>query len=143
MSQDYDPKKDYSSKASKIILIDFDGVLSDYSQGWRGEETFGEPLEEGVKLLQELWTRGFKPSLYTTRLGGENVLGSRSKVDIERVSTALFSWCNRHGIVDYIHDVLPFKPMAHLHIDDRAIQFKGLCDETLTEVKRFKPWWEV
>lgn len=42
----------------KTICIDFDGVLHDYSKGYRGLDVFGEPVKEAPHAVQHLKKEG-------------------------------------------------------------------------------------
>ena len=98
----------------KTVAFDFDGVVAKYD-GWKGIHHFGEPNEEVVEAIRHLKRLGFKIILYSTRGGAE-----------------MQRYCEKHDIpVDYYNvnpEVIsqnPGKPVAHVYVDDRAINYHG------------------
>jgi hypothetical protein len=51
-------------------------------------------------------------------------------------------WLIKNKIDGYFVDITNVKLPSFLHVDDRCLCFKGDYDETLAEIKRFKPYWQ-
>ena len=120
-------------KKKRTICIDFDGVLHDYSNGFQGDDIFGEMIpgaDIGTKVLKD---KRNTIIIYTTR----------------KATDALKKWLNDHNIsYDYINEN-PDQPegtegcklIADIYIDDRGIRFYGQWDEWfIREIASFQPW---
>lgn len=121
------------NKKKGTICIDFDGVLADYSEGYKGKDVFGEMVvgaDIGTKVLKDA---GNTIIIYTTR----------------PVTEKLKEWLKDNNIsYDYINEN-PNQPeeskgcklIADIYIDDRGIRFFGRWDEWfMREISGFKPW---
>lgn len=101
--------------AGKTICVDFDGVIADYSQGFQGQDTFGDPLAGAVEALNQLKENGWKVIIFTTR----------------KATPAFKQYLKDHGITyDEINEnseqpkgANPGKPIADCYLDDRALRF--------------------
>lgn len=49
----------------KTICIDFDGVIHDYSQGWQGEDVFGQMISNADTATQVLKKKGWQVIIFT------------------------------------------------------------------------------
>jgi hypothetical protein len=105
----------------KTILVDFDGVLSDY-KGWRGPDQLDPPLPNARKAMY-LLAKDYTLVCFTTR--------PAEPVDL---------WLRKHGFPHM--RVTNIKDPAFLQIDDRALTFKSWSDEFLAQIKSFKTHWE-
>lgn len=109
------------SKKNRTICIDFDGVLHDYSEGFQGEDVFGDMITGADLATQILKKQGNTIIIYTTRPSTD----------------ALKNWLKEHNIsYDYINEN-PEQPkgcegcklIADIYIDDRGICFRGSWDD--------------
>ena len=117
---------------SKILCIDFDGVLHSYSGGWAGAEVIKDPPVPGaISWLKSLVAHeDLDPQIYS----------SRSKEDTGIV--AMKTWLLDNGLSEVELDKLQFptqKPPAYLTIDDRAFTFFGAFP-SIDRIQNFKPW---
>ena len=103
------------------ICVDVDGVLNDY-KGYDGDN-LGKPKPGAKEFLQEL-NKNYKVVILSARR-----------------YTQIMKWLNDYGLWEYISNVTSFKPPALAYIDDRGIQFNGNYQETLKQLKGFKPYW--
>jgi len=108
------------------ILIDLDGVLNFYGiDGKKFDKDVIPPIRKGVKEFLEELKDDYNIVLFTTR----NLLLSSK-------------WLIENKIDKYFKDVTNVKIPAVLHIDDRALCFKGDFVKTLNDIKEFKVWYK-
>lgn len=121
-------------KTEKIIIaVDFDGVLSDFSSGWKGaRDTSDPPVEGAIKWLSDLLDSPhlFKVTIYSARnfrWGGRR---------------AIKRWLLLHGLTDRQVKRLKFpifKPACTFLLDDRCLRFTGQFP-TRDQMLLFTPW---
>ena len=118
----------------KTICIDFDGVIHDYSNGWQGEDVFGQMIPNADTATQVLKKKGWQVIIFTTR----------------KKTKKLEKWLSEHKIAyDYVNEN-PNQPenssgkiVADVYLDDRGICFRGRWDEWLIrDILDFEPWEE-
>ena len=108
----------------KNILIDLDGVLNRYGQE-KFDKNYIPDLKDGAKEFIEKLSDEANLYLFTTR---NLLLASK--------------WLIKNNLDKYFTDVSNNKIPSFLSIDDRTICFKGNYNETLSDILRFKPYWE-
>lgn len=109
--------------SKRTLLVDFDGVLSNY-RGWRGPDQLDSPLPQARHAMHIL-SKDFTLVCFTTR-----------------PAEPVTKWLLNHGFPHM--RVTNIKDPAFLQIDDRAILFKGEWnDELLQTIRTFHPWWEA
>lgn len=123
----------------KTILIDFDGVVHDYMEGWRDGAIYGDVTRGFFEWAEEA-QQHFKLVIYS----------SRSKDPEQRKLMAMWlyeqrnKWAAAKGTETIMELEIEFagqKPAAWLTIDDRCICFQGRWDWLRSEVLLdFKPW---
>jgi len=127
-------EKDNMSKG-KVAAIDFDGVIHQYSNGWQKGIIYDEVVpgaKEGVTALKDA---GYHIMIYTTRTNPQ----FRKKGEPEQYDQ-LVQYLEKHQIpYDRIY-VGSGKPMADVYLDDRAIPFTGNWEQSVKDVRNFKPW---
>lgn len=119
-------------KKQKTICIDFDGVLHDYSNGFQGEDVFGNMIGGSDIALSILKKKGWRIIIHTTRPATE----------------AMKKWLKDNKIpYDYINKnpdqpkgCETSKPIADIYLDDRAICFRGRWDFIIGDIASFSPW---
>ena len=124
-----------SEKKKRTICIDFDGVLHDYSNGYQGENVFGEMIPGADTATKVLKKSGNTIIIFTTRPATDE----------------LKKWLKDNNIsYDYINEN-PDQPkgcegtklIADIYIDDRGLCFRGQWDEWfLRQIGEFSPWEE-
>lgn len=108
------------------LLIDLDGVLNQY-----GNEKYDEnhipDIKDGAKeFLEKLYALNkYKLVLFTTR---NALLASK--------------WLIKNDLDIYFENITNVKNPAFLHIDDRALCFKGNFSQTFEEIINFKPYYK-
>lgn len=119
-------------KKQQTIAIDFDGVLADYSEGYKGKDVFGSMVPGADNATKVLKENGWTIIIYTTR----------------PATDALKKWLSDNNITyDYINEN-PNQPeeskgcklMADVYLDDRAVCFRGKWQWMISDIASFKPW---
>ena len=123
----------------KIISVDFDGTLSSYRSGWLGAHIASDPPTPGaMDFLREALAH-FSVHIHSAR--SESEKGRKVMKDWllqhykshHRLTTA-------QAVKELSAVQWPLcKPHAHLSLDDRAVQFKGVWP-SMQEIRDFKPW---
>ena len=111
----------------KTVLVDLDGVLADYSQGFKGIENIGDPIPGAVEFSKRLASFA-RVVIYTTRCKAysEGVPGPDGVPEPNRSDPSVLvgivkAWLDKHGFAyDEIYSGQG-KPFAACIIDDRAV----------------------
>lgn len=101
------------------ILVDFDGVVHGYSQGWADGTAYDPPIEGAKEALEKLEELGYTVVIFSTR----------DRDDIRE-------WLGKYDFEPY--DVTNEKRKAVCLIDDRAIRFHN-WGEALDQVLGLYP----
>jgi len=106
------------SEYKKTIAVDFDGVIHKYSKGWQNGEIYDEPVEGSLSALVELYNKGYKVVIFTTR------------EDINLVHIWIEEQCDKYflEVRELDFEVTNKKPPAIAYIDDRGIRFTNWKD---------------
>lgn len=122
-------------KRNKTICVDFDGVIHDYSKGWRGIDVYDKPIKGAKEGLQALRAAGWTIIIFTTR----------------NDTPKLREFLDAHGLVyDYINEN-PLQPVGSEHgklledvyLDDKGITFDGDWEKSINAIQNFKTWQKV
>lgn len=105
------------------VCVDLNGVLDQYT-GWKGEGHMDPPRPGAERFLAEL-AEDYRVVILTTQ-------------PAERV----WEWLREYGLDQYVSDVTNRKPPALVYVDDRAVCFRGDFEETLREIRSFRPHWK-
>lgn len=112
-------------ESHKTVCIDFNGVLDTYT-GWRGPD-FMYPMRPGAnEFLYNLHEAGYNVVIFTAADPGN-----------------VTKWLIDYDLLKYVDVITDKKVPALIYIDDRAIEFRGDFEYTLTQVLRFKTYWET
>ncbi len=110
----------------KTLLFDFDGVIHSYKSGWKGIDIIPDSPVEGIReLFIELRKK------YIIKIHSSRCMDDRGVKAIEE-------YLKKYDIV--VDGITKTKEKAYLVIDDRAITFKGNCEELKDEIENFKVW---
>lgn len=117
---------------SKLIAVDFDGVIHSYTSRWVNETHIPDPPVPGaIEFLTDLIDKGFKVAIFSTR--------NSSPFAID----AMKFYLQANGLEFHHVEAIQFpiqKPtLASLFIDDRGFHFRGEFP-TLEYCANFKPW---
>ena len=102
------------------ILIDFDGVIHKYSEGWRDGWPYDPPMEGARHALNCLVAAGHQVTIFTARI--VRYEGSISSVMVD----AIEAWLAYYGFPKML--ITRFKEPADLYIDDRGFRFESWDD---------------
>lgn len=108
----------------KRILIDLDGVLNEYGKEKYDENFIPEIKIGAVEFLEKISKLG-ELYLFTTR---NHILATK--------------WLISNKIDFYFKDITNIKIPAFVHIDDRAVCFKGDYEKIIEDVIEFKVYWK-
>lgn len=117
----------------KRAMIDFDGTIHKYSEGYKGGAIYGEVFDGAKKVIEWLKRSGFEIVIFTSRASKENAkeLGGDHNHQIKKVG----NWLNKQGI--YFDKVTAEKLPADFYIDDKAIHISnGNWDTVLDVIKK-------
>ena len=134
-------RKNDLPQGAPILSIDFDGVLHSYVSGWKGPRNISDPPVPGaIDWLSSLVWDQRDPFAPRYKDFDVQIFSSRSRYWGGRgaMKKWLLEWGLRPGELEAIRFPL-FKPPSYLHIDDRAIQFRGIYPMT-SEMRTFVPW---
>lgn len=126
--------EDYLNKVtleeSKVIAIDFDGVIHSFENGFGDGTVYGTLIEGASDAIIELSTK-YDIVIYTAKAKPDRPLVN-GKTGIELVS----EWLNKHNLLQYIKNITSEKPRAICYIDDKGIRFEN-WSQTLNDIKKF------
>jgi len=111
------------NKIKKIILIDLDGVLNEYTGDFN--ENFIPPIKNGAIEFIKILSVDYKVKIFTSR----NLLLASE-------------WIINNGLREYVDDVTNIKIPCYLFIDDRCINFDGDFKELKTKIDNFQVWFK-
>jgi len=102
----------------KTVCVDLDGVLADYSSGYKGPDVIGDPLPGAVEFTRALGEFA-EVVIYSVRCSPEFRPGS-----VEARVRPVREWLQAHGF--YFDRIASGegKPVACAYVDDRAVE----CD---------------
>lgn len=125
-----------------IICIDFDGVIHSYERGWQNGEIYGTVVPGFFEWVERVRDH-FKLVIYSSRSKDDDGIIAMGTWLHKQRNAWIKAGGNRNPTepleIEFAHE----KPPAFLTIDDRAIQFRGIWEDTDLDVeslKAFKPW---
>ena len=99
--------------SSKVISLDFDGVIHRYSKGWGDGTIYDPPTPGTAEAMKKLMGAGYALVIHTTRIDHD---------EIKR-------WLVKYDLPDI--QVSNIKPIARIYIDDRGWRFDGNWETVL------------
>ena len=124
---------DWNNLEKPIMALDFDGVISNYKNGWHGPDVLDgdEPNPGAIDFIE-------KAVIHFT------VLIFSSRCNTIPGQKAIEKWLKMYKLSDKALASLVFqpgKPSAFVIIDDRAICFEGTFGDPELIKKQFRPWY--
>lgn len=127
-------------RTKPILCVDFDGVIHNYSSGWKGADVVCDPPVPGA--IKWLWkaTEWFDVQIYSSRTAQP---GGIEAMRLWLLNFAIHEFGDK-DFADIYMAAITFpeqKPAAFLTIDDRALTFEGDWSELEpADLLDFKPW---
>ena len=125
---------DPANYSAKRICVDFDGVISDYSDGWKNSGHIGNSkiVAGAVEFLNKAISQDYEVLIYSARC---NSAEGRKAIEVFLIDNGI-------KINDYAWKItlMPGKPPAQFYLDDRALRFEGKFlspDEYIAQ----NPWY--
>jgi hypothetical protein len=111
----YPESKD--STLPKRAMIDLDGTIHKYSQGYKNGEIYDDAFDGAKEVIDWLKRKGYEIVIFTTRASEENAKenGGDHEDQIKKVG----EWLKDKDI--YFDDITAEKYAADFYIDDKAI----------------------
>lgn len=119
------PEKYNQTIKKERIMVDVDGVLHKYENGWDNGKLKGV-ISGAKEALNQLHNDGFEIVIFSTRASGENPNSKQLVKELQK-------WLISNKL--YFDRITGKKLGAVIYIDDRAIHFKGNWKDTLVEIK--------
>lgn len=114
---------------TKRIMIDLDGVIHDYSEGFKDGTIYGSVLNGAKEAIQELKNSGYEIIIFTSRLS--NSINGEEEADKQKIR--IKKWLSKNGIE--VDGMTSEKLPAEVYVDDRAVHFNGNWSKALSEIK--------
>lgn len=132
-----------------ILCLDFDGVIHDYRDGWKGGEIYGNLTPGFYDWAKEAQKR-FTLVIYSSRSKDGDGIEQMAKWLTDQIGKSVVRRGYRKAdarmaltIGEVEFEFAHEKPPAFLTIDDRAMQFRGSWADFDPDVLReFRPWMD-
>lgn len=123
---------------SRILCLDFDGVVHSYTSGWKGARNIpDEPVEGAFMFIALALVNDWDVVIHSSRArywGGISAM----RAWLKNHSGNMW-WDSPAGSGLERVRFVRWKPSALITIDDRALTFTGKWP-TFNELSAFKPW---
>lgn len=119
-----------NQEESKVIAIDFDGVIHSFEHGFHDGTIYGTPIL-GAKEALEHFAKNYTIILFTAKAKPDRPL-INGKTGIELV----WEWLKKYNLDSYIYEITAEKPRAICYIDDKGIRFTN-WEQTLKEFTKY------
>lgn len=110
------------SQESKVLAIDFDGVIHRNSLGFHDGTVYDDPIEGSLEALRDL-SKDYEIVIFSCKALEDRPLVN-GKTGIELIE----EWLQEHGVLQYVKEVTFKKPRAYLYIDDKGYRFENWED---------------
>lgn len=127
----YPESVDVDNVNTKRVMIDFDGTIHKYSEGWKDGTVYDEPIPGAKQFIDQLKNNDFEVVVFTSRLSvsslGQDVANEQKEM--------IEDWLDEYDIV--VDGVTAEKLPAVAYVDDRAVEFDGVWNsELLSRIKK-------
>ena len=122
-----------SSVPEKRVLVDFDGVIHNYNNGWQNGEVYGGPIEEVKDALERIKKTydNVKIIIFTTRAAKNDPMNVNELkgYDYDDQISKVKEFLDKHEIP---YDGITGEKLAALiYIDDNGFRFNGNWGKSL------------
>jgi hypothetical protein len=113
---------------SRVLAVDFDGVLHDAYEGWGDGTCYGNPLPGSIDSIKAL-SKEYKIIIFTAKAKPDRPL-----VNGKTGTELVHEWCKKYDILSCVDSITSEKPRAELYIDDNGYRFTN-WEDTVEFVK--------
>ena len=113
---------------SKVVAIDFDGVIHTFDRGWNDGTCYGDPIPGAIEAIKKLSLK-YNIIIFTAKAKSNRPLVN-GKTGVELVK----EWLSKYDLIDCVAEITSEKPHANIYIDDRGYRFNNWTD-TLKEIE--------
>ena len=110
-------------KYKKVILIDLDGVLNEYTGNF--DKNYIPSIKNGAREFLANLSKEYEIKIFTTR---NKLIAAK--------------WVYENKLEKYISDITSEKQLAWLYIDDRSVTFNGNYKDLKEEIDNFTVWYK-
>ena len=110
------------SQESKVLAIDFDGVIHRNSLGFHDGTVYDDPIEGSLEALKDL-SKDYEIVIFSCKALEDRPLVN-GKTGIELIE----EWLQKYEVLQYVKEVTFKKPRAYLYIDDKGYRFENWKD---------------
>ena len=118
----------FEKKDQERVMIDFDGVIHSYDNGWQGGEIYGNVIE-GAKEAIDVLKEKYQIVIFTTRASKRY----NDLVSSDKLVADVSAWLKEHDI--YFDKITSDKLGAICYVDDKAIRFENNWKDILDKIK--------
>lgn len=118
----------YNKSKLGRILIDLDGVIHSYEEGWKDGSLYGDVIQGAKETIDKL-SIDYEIVIFTSRLSQE----AQNEETIKEQKRLISEWLGKNNV--YFDHITADKLPAILYIDDNAIRFDGNWEEVLENLK--------
>jgi len=116
---------------TKRIMIDFDGTIHKYSEGWKDGSIYDEPFDNVKEVIDDLRSNDFEVIILTTRVS----VSANGEDEVKNQRVMMDDWLNKFQIE--VDGITSEKLPALLYVDDKACHFEGKWDSSfLSKIKK-------
>lgn len=110
-------------------MIDFDGVIHTYDNGWQDGELYGKPIKGSKEAIDKLKDMGYEIVIFTTRASRE-INGPET----DKLISNLEDYLKENEI--HFDDITAEKLTAEFYIDDKGIRFENNWNEIMNKITK-------
>lgn len=118
-----DYQKQFEKDESKVIAIDFDGVIHNHNLGYYDGTIYGELINGSKESIEKIHKMGFDIIIYTCKSHP-----NRPLVNGKNGTELIWEWLKNKSMDEFVNDVVWGKPHALLYIDDKGYRFENWKD---------------
>jgi hypothetical protein len=113
------------------IGIDFDGVIHKNSKGFHDGTVYDDPIPGAREALERL-SKDYVIVVYSAKARKDRML-INGKTGVELI----WEWLEKNNMSSFVKEVTAEKPRAVFYIDDKAVRFNGIWNDTFIDLERF------
>ena len=117
--------------STKVVAIDFDGVIHKNSKGYHDGTIYDDPVPNAIESIKKL-SEHFEIVIYSFKGHPD-----RPKMGGKDGNQLVWDWLEEYGIKDCVKDVVWGKPNAIVYIDDKGYRFENWDDTIEFVMKTF------